>query len=96
MNLIKLKTFGSACSEQKCIENSVINATLIREPEYTRKKSTISEAEAIFLTIISKITPDGLIPTFNVKNANQRKHWFNTKARSEVKKDMSVESNEKW
>jgi hypothetical protein len=36
------------------IVNSVIDATLIREAEYTRKKSTTSEAEATFYTVYSR------------------------------------------
>ena len=78
------------------IVNSVIDATLTREAEYTRKKSTTSEAEATFYTVLQQITPDGTIPTFTGDNANQMKHQFNTKARTEVKKHMSVENNEKW
>ena len=49
------------------------------------EKQTTSDAEATFNTSIQKITPDGTIPTFTSKNANQMKHQFNTKAMNKEK-----------
>ena len=78
------------------IVNSVVSATLERESEFTRKKSTTCEAEATFNTIINQITHDATIPTFTGENATHLKHQFDTTVRNEVKKHLSVVNNEKW
>ena len=46
------------------IVNSVIDATIQRESEYTRKKSTCIEAETVFKTALESNTVMGEMPTF--------------------------------
>ena len=76
--------------------NSVINATLERESDYTQKKSTTTEAEITFTTAVHIITTEGTVPTFTEEQANQHKHQFDNKVRKEVKNLLCLENNKKW
>ena len=67
--------------------NTVINSTIERESQYTRKKSTTVEAEAIFTAAIHLNSS---------QNAAQQRHTFNTNVRTEVKKIMCLENTKKW
>ena len=46
------------------VVNSVINATLERESDYTQKKSTTTEAEITFTTVVHMNTTEGTVLTF--------------------------------
>ena len=70
------------------IVNSVINSTLERESQYTRKKSTTIEAEATFTAAIHSTTLDDSPPIFTGENAATQQYTFNTSVRTEVKKIM--------
>ena len=70
--------------------NIVVRATLEREADYIREKSTTCEAEATINTKINQITHDATIPTFTGKNATHLKHQFDTQVRYELKKHMSL------
>ena len=78
------------------IVNSVINSTLERESQYTRKKSTTIEAEATFTAAIHSTTLDDSPPIFTGENAATQQYTFNTIVRTEVKKIMCLENTEKW
>ena len=78
------------------VVNSVINATLERESDYTRKKSTTTEAEITFTTAVHMNTTEGTVPTFTGEQANQHKHQFDNQVRKEVKNLLCLENNKKW
>ena len=78
------------------IVNSVINSTLERESQYTRKKSTTTEAEAKFNAAIHSTTLDDSPPIFTGENAATQQYTFNTSVRTEVKKIMCLKNTEKW
>ena len=78
------------------IVNSVINSTLGRKSQYTRKKSTTIEAEATFTAAIHSTTVDDSPPIFTGENVATQQYTFNTIVRTEVKKIMCLENTEKW
>ena len=78
------------------VVNSVINATLERESDYTRGKNTTTEAEATFTTAVNLVSPEGIVPTFIGENAHTLQHQYDDKVRKEVKKLLCWENNEKW
>ena len=75
------------------IVNSVIDATIQRESEYTRKKSTCIEADTVFSTALESNTVIGKMPTFTGAQATRLKQKFHTEVGNSVK---SVERRQKW
>ena len=77
------------------IVNSVIDATIQRESEYTRKKRCI-EADPVFRTALEPNTVMGELPTFTGAQAARLKHNFHTEVGNSVKSALSVERRQKW
>ena len=61
------------------IVNSVIDASIQRESEYTRKKSTCVEAEATFRTALESHLVLGEVPSHTGENEAFLRHTFNEK-----------------
>ena len=78
------------------IVNSVINSTLERESQYTRKKSTTFEDEATFTAAIHSTTLNDSPPIFTGETVATKQYTFNTSVRTEVEKIMCLENTEKW
>ena len=78
------------------IVNSAIDATIQRESEYTRKKSTCIEAETVFRTALESNTVMGAMPTFTGAQAARSKHKFHTDVNNSVKSALNVERRQKW
>lgn len=78
------------------IVNSVIDATIQRESEYTRKKSTCIEAETVYRTALESNTVMGEMPNFTGAQAARLKHNFHTQVGNSVKSALSVERRQKW
>ena len=76
--------------------NSVMDATIERESEYTRKKSTILEAEARYTTAVESCTVAGEMPTFTGENATSLTNNFNKGVSKAVKTVLRVEQREHW
>ena len=78
------------------IVNSAINATIQRESDYTRKKSTCVAAETTFLKALESHTVLGEVPTFSGESAATLKYNFDAKVSASVKSALSVERRSKW
>ena len=78
------------------IVNSVIDATIERESEYTRKGSTCLEAEARFTTAVDSCTMASEIPIFTGENATALTKKFNTGVSTALNSVLCVERREHW
>ena len=83
------------------IVNIVVDATLERESEYMRKKSTCREAESNFKAGIQTNTicdenNEDQIPTFTGERASALKHQFNCEVSKSVKTLVRLEARHKW
>ena len=81
--------------------NAVMDATLERESDFTRKKSTCTEAESSFKAAIQAHTVsdennEGHIPNFTGEQAASLKHNFDCKVSESVKSVVRAESRHKW
>ena len=72
--------------------NSAINASIQRESEFTRKKSTCVAAESTFLSH----TVMGEVPTFTGERAAALRYNFDAQVSASVKNALNVERRTKW
>ena len=73
------------------VVNNVLDATIQRESEYTRKKSTCIAAETVFRTALESNTVMGEMPNFTGAQAARLKHNFHTQVGNSVYSALSVE-----
>ena len=78
------------------VVNSAINASIRRESDYTRKKSTCVAAENTFLKALESHTVMDEVPNFTGEGAATLRHNLNAKVSASVKNALSVERRTKW
>ena len=78
------------------IVNSVLDATIVRESEYTRKGSTCIQAEKRYQDALDSHTVGGEIPTSTGESSQSLRHRFNTDVSKSVKSVLLVERREHW
>jgi hypothetical protein len=78
------------------IVNAVVDAAVARESQYTRKKSTVNEAEKEYLTGIQLNTVSDEIPEFSGEKASTLKYQFDCKVSDSVKAQLKVKNRDKW
>ena len=76
--------------------NAVVDASVARELQYTRKKSTCNEAEKEYLTGIHLNTVSDEIPEFSGEKASTLKYQFDCKVSYSVKAQLKVKNRDKW
>jgi hypothetical protein len=77
--------------------NYVLDCTVNRESNFTRKKCTTVEAEAEFCKAINMNTVQGEIPDFrNYENGERDKRKFNKEIKEQIKTSLIVQNQEKW
>ena len=76
--------------------NAAIDATLERESEFTRKKSTCVEAENIFKESLHTNTVLDQIPEFTGERAAALKNQFDCNVRDSVKAALAEVNRHKW
>ena len=78
------------------IVNHVLDTTLLREADYTRKKCTTSEAELTYMDVLNVNTVDGDIPLYTGDKARQLHNNFSHTVQEQVKKRVRFDSQQKW
>ena len=75
--------------------NYVINCSLQRENQYTRKSSTLVQAEANYLQSVNKNSVQGTVPSFLGENNVSVKRKFYNQVKGDVMATMSVSESDK-
>ena len=71
--------------------NRVIDCSVSREENFTRKKCTTTEAEAEFLRAVNMYTVQGEIPTYSgYDNRDRDRRNFNIQIKDQIKTSLTV------
>ena len=76
--------------------NYVLNCTVTRESNYTRKKGTTAEAEVEYQRAVNMNTVQGEIPNFEYEEGDKDKRKFNLEIKNQIKSSLQVKNQEKW
>ena len=76
--------------------NYVLDCTVARESNYTRKKCTSTQAESEYRRAINYNTVQGEIPNFEYEEGQRDKRKFNLEIKNDIKLNLSVNNQEKW
>ena len=74
--------------------NFVLDCTVAREANFTRKKCTTTEAEKIYNKAIAMNTVQSEIPDFNYEGGESDKFKFRKEIQTEIKTDLLVKNRE--